>query len=422
MRDAGATAYDILEWESGPGLAAALDLLSETRAGGAPKFAPSICRQVARTIVCRSYGPALLELAHLVVVAEACDPRPGRYESLFWQTGPARASAFRAFVEPRLLASRQATDRVAMSPSGVEITYPDGTFAIAFSRMPFLSALLEFLVTAIGYGELDALLSALFRRTVSARQVSETANRLSKRLYAYLGENLSPVQQQRKFIQLIAYLVRREGGCVPDAIDDGAILDFWLAQGEAETAESADSERPDSTYADFKTFAAVFRAFLRLRQALEAVHDKTALKLAQPIGTDRELGEVDPAAVAMAVETIDEAVDPISALGAHPARGVKFLTKREMAEFTLLVACGRLAQALLLSVMRHEAFVPAQARVTEALRRGLQGAALRDMIAEDLPETYEARRRRYESLRERLEKILLASFHVLLQSRRPEAF
>ncbi len=78
-----------------------------------------------------------------------------------------------------------------VTESAIDISYPDGNFTITFARMPFLSAVMEFLISTIGYGELDDLLRSKLVPEISKRSVSRQANRLSKLLYDYCQSALN---------------------------------------------------------------------------------------------------------------------------------------------------------------------------------------------------------------------------------------
>ena len=158
----------LLEASKSPELDAALQTVGDAEIGRVAKFPLRACRDLARVVVCRSYGPAVLELCHLIVAAEACGREPHRYEDFFWDSGPATAAGFRAYLNRGSTPGRPrrdalpGRDALTVTGAGVEITYPDGGFAITYARMPFLSALMEFLITAIGYAELDDLCRSLF--------------------------------------------------------------------------------------------------------------------------------------------------------------------------------------------------------------------------------------------------------------------
>ena len=58
-------------------LADAFDMLADTDVGGVPKFSPKVCREVAKVICCRTYATAVLELCHLIPVADQWGRRYG---------------------------------------------------------------------------------------------------------------------------------------------------------------------------------------------------------------------------------------------------------------------------------------------------------------------------------------------------------
>jgi hypothetical protein len=402
----------LLEASKSPELDAALQIVADAEVYGRPKFSRCTVRELGRAVVCRSYAPALLELCHLLVIAEALGARPRRYEDFFWNSGPATASGFRAYAGMHWAGEDLAAPGLRMTETGVDCAYPDGRFAVNFGRMAFLSAMMEFLITALGYAELDNLCTAMFAQGPSKARVAETANALSRMLYSYLGENLTSAQQQRKFASLVAYLSERGGGDFgPETIDDAAVLTFWLAQSDAKSARGT----------DFRTYLSVLRSFVHLRQSLEAARDLHALRGPRPIGTNREAGEIDPGEVVDLIDGIEEEDNPLRLLAQAPAKNVKFLTKAEATALELLFDSGRTAAALPVSLMRGEAFGPSQARISQALRRKLAGADLASVIEDSFGVTYQERRAHLASLIRHLDGVLLASLHVLVRARHREA-
>ena len=395
----------VLEAAKGPDLAAALRLVEEAEAAGQPKFMPRSCRELARVVTCRSYAPAVLELSHLIVAAAACGRRPGAYEDFFWASGPARASRLRDFLWQRLDGGR---DGLVLTDQGVEIGYGDGSFAVTYARMPFLSALMEFLLTALGYGPLDELWGEMLDRGPAKARVSATANRISRLLYAYLSEQLPSAQSARKFAGLIAFM---KAACGRDFaledLDDEVVLAFWVAEAGGS--------------ADFRTYASVFQAFVRLRQALAAAADHQALGRPASIGYDRQAGEVDPGDIERLAEAVDETCHPLEALAAASDGAVKFLTKTECGDLQVLADCGSTAVELPLSALRAEVFGAGQARITQGLRRKLPAAERRQLIDDCAAETYEERRARLDRLARQVDKLIWASIFALLQAQRSEA-
>ena len=390
----------LLDADKSAELANVFRTVADAQADDVPKFTDAICRDLVRTVVCRVYAPPLLELCHLVRAAEAC---AGGYEMFFWGGGPARAAAFRSHATRTLLPA----SGVTATKTGLDLTYADGAFAVTYSRMPFLSALMEFLVTALGYRAVDDAVALARGPGANAKRVSGAAKDLAARLYAYLKDHLSSAQSQRKFRRLIAFLDTLPDGS-PDAIDDAHVLAFWLRES-------------DGVNADFKTYRAVYLAVLRFLQALEAARNRDALDNVRTIGADRAAGEVDPHGLEQGLESLDEADNPLATLAAEPCDAVRFLTKTEARALDLLVDSDTLADRLPLSVLRCEVFGAAQARITQGLRRRLPPEELAALIDDSVARDYADCRARFDALARHVERLLLASFHALAEAGRAEA-
>jgi hypothetical protein len=409
--DAVSAEQIILQASKSAELLSAFQMTAETDVDGEPKFSPRTCRDLAKAIACRNYAGAVLELCHLIHISDAAGGGAG-YEFFFWGSGAARASAFRGFVGVNLRPRGSGRAAFSVSAAGVDIEYPDGGFSVTFTRMPFLSALMEFLVSAVGYGELNQIFRDLLDGEVSKRATSEQANRLSRLLYDYLKDHLPTAQTQRKFRRLIAFMESRHGAAFEaGAIDDDAVLNFWTAESMSGIADGV----------DFKTYQLVFKAFVRFRQTLDAAIDQYALENPRAIGADREAGEVDPDAVQALVETVDEYRSPLESLQEPPADAVKFLNKREMTAVELLLDCGTVALSLPLSLMRCEVFGKGQGQITQALRRKVNGTTLKGMMDDCAPETYAERKDEFNRLSAHVERVLLASLHALARDRNGEA-
>lgn len=374
-------------------LAAAFEMLSDATGDDGPRHAPKVCRDVARAICCRTYASGILELCHFLRMAERASPHG--YEHMMWGMTTVRASAFRE----------------AFGGTGSVGVEADG-FMVAFSRMPFLAALLEFLVSTVGYAVVDAAVRPLLALGGDA-SVSEQANELSRAVYAYLKDHLPTAQVQRKFRALVAFLECHAGtGFSRDDVDDDAVLAFW--RGGAD-----DTEGGGDGMEDFRTFRSAFLAFVRLRQALGLALDKRAVRFAASIGGDREAGEVDPASLLAVVETVEEEANPLRRLAEPPASTVKFLNGKETAALDLLFECGTEADALPLSWLRAEVFGRGQARLTQAGRRKLTPSEMAGAIVASVDETYEGRRAGFVAGADHLDRVLMAGAHALLGHRDP---
>ena len=401
----------ILEAGKSAELISVFRLVEETQVNGEAKFSTTVCRDLAKVVSCRTYAGAILELCHLIHIADACGAGEGYFHFIRGH-GPARSAGFKGAIHNSLKVPDWRGTRVTATPSGVDISYSDDGFSVTYSRMPFLSALMEFLVSSIGFGDLDDVLREMLGPGISKDKVSKHANALSRRVYGYLKDHLPTAQNMRKFYHLIDFMEECCGADFPPtAIDDEAVLNFWTSK----TADGPTSE------GDFKTYESVFRGFLRLRHALEQATDLYALEGAKSIGGDREVGEVDPDSIHAMIETVDEYRSPLLALQEPPADTIKFLNNKEMTGLELLMDCGMAAFDLALSIMRCEVFAKGQGRITQALRRKADAAELRGIIDEGSLETYEDRKEEFSRTSFHIENILLASLFALVRGKNEEA-
>jgi len=401
----------VLEVGKSSELVAVFQTIADAETDGEPKFSPQVCRDLAKAIACRTYAKAVLELCHLVRVADAV-AGGGGYEMFFWGGGAARPSAFRGQVINGIRARGGRIAGMTASESGVEVAYPDGSFTVTFGRMPFLSALLEFLITTVGYPDADGFLRGALASSATQKAVSQQANGLSRLIYDYLRDHLPTAQNQRKFRHLIDFMENRLGDEFSAAsVDDDVVFDFWRTESVSGAADGI----------DFKTFLAVFKAFVRLRQTLEQAADYQALENPKVIGFDREAGEVDPDAILGMVEAVDEYRSPLLVLEEPPASAIKFLNRREATVISLLFECGDAAFALPLSLMRCEVFGKGQGQITQALRRKVGAGELAEMVKNCAPLTYVEQTRLLGEVAAHVQKTLLASLHALARNRNREA-
>ena len=393
----------IEEGKSGE-LIAAFQALQETTVDDGPKYTPKTCRELARAIACRNYGKCMLELAYLFVIAGACDRRGGQFESFFWESGPARASAFRGYIQE----SEPFPPGIRRTDGGVTVETDEEVFTITYGRMPFLSAFVEFLMTTIGYDVLAELTEPLQGPVPPRAAIGEAANGIARQLYDYLREHLPSAHAQRKAHLLIDFVNNRQGGrSRPDDVDDDALLAFWLDQ-------SSDAD----VGGDYRTYQSVFQTGVELRLLMAHALDKYRMSGARSIGTDVEAGEIDPGDIEDAAEILDSVTMPLQALSEPPLDAVKFLNGRET-EIASEVALGPgIAIPLAQSVFRNAVFGRAQSRITNALRHKRVTAELLTDAAET---DYPARFQDYRDFCERLERSMLAVLHVLTVARRPEA-
>jgi len=406
----------VLEEGKSSELAQSLALIRETQIDDVDKYTEKTCRELARIIVCRTYAPVIHELCHLVVIAAHHGSPSGRYEELFWDTGAARGHAFQAH-----LAARPADGSPVVLDGGeARIGYAGKPFAVSFGRMPLLSALLEFLMTALGYTDMDAALARLLGEVPNAAQVSGAANDLSRRLYAYLQDHLPPVQAQKKNRSFLAFAAERaDGALTAQSLGDDLILDYWIAQ-TGDDGDNGDDRDDETLDVDARTYKGVFDTAARLIRILRYAEEKYRMGAALPIGTDRETGEVDPAALEDAIGDIEggegDSADPLGEAASRLGSDVKFLNKRELGVLGEAVHDDGVARTLPRSILRTAVFGHAQSRLTQAMR-GKSGDTETAALIEALPDTdYAMRIADYRALDDHMDRMALASLHVLARA------
>jgi hypothetical protein len=399
------TVHWLFEARKSPEFQALMQLVAETEVDGIAKFTPRVCRELGRMLVCRSYAPALLELCHLIVIAQACGPRRAdQMERFFWDSGPARPDVIKGYIADKLERAGWRWPGFTATNNDIEIDAGTLRFTVSYARMPLLSALMEFLLSALGYPVVDDVLQVFSDTPPSKKAMSDTANELSRLLYDYLKDHLPTAQAQRKFHRLIDYLIHRlDAGFDQRRIDDRQVLDFWLSASQGD--------------GDFKTFEGVFRDFVHLHRSLALIGQQRAMTSPSTIGSDRDAGDVDPGELDVALEHIDPPLDPLSGLRAPPASEVKFLNKQEQSAIERLSWAGDTACALPLSLLRCEVFEAGRKRLSQALRNRMEQERLQSLISECVESNHAQRIKTYETQAKHLEKTLLASLHVLMDAR-----
>jgi hypothetical protein len=379
--------------EIGPELLACLRNVAETTVSAGPKYHAHTLNLLTKWIACRSYGGPLHELCHLALIADEALGVAG-YEKLFWSNAPATGSAYQAI----LTTGFSDTARLSLTGNGIRIQLAKGEFAVTWSRMPAIGALMDFLVSALGYGVVDEAL----RGGETIANTANTANTLSRALYGWLGDQLPGLQAQRRFRTIMAFVSGNATRPVSaEDIDDAAVFDFWLSA-------SADPKSREN----FRSFKGTFQTMAAMRDALAAARERDRMQRSLPLGSDRDNGEIDAGEVETALDFIDDKIEPLKILGTAPLCDIKFLKKTEITNIALLIETGPVAAHLPLSLLRAQIFGATQGRVSQGLRRGLTG---REALAATENETgdYQSHIDRLESILGGIDQTLLAVFHLL---------
>lgn len=409
--DGISTERALLAGSISPALEAAFRTVADADLGGGPKYAPNVMRSLSRTVAARAYGKPMLELCHLLRVADAVGGRHG-WPALFFGVQVARGPAFRAQIQEGARHCAAFHEDFRLEADGVTLAYPDAPFTVSYSRMGFLAALLELMVTALGYRAVDGEIRAWLDAPFEAQRAPAHANALSRLFYDHLKEHLSTAQSLRIFARLIAFLETDRGrGFGLDDLDDRAVLDYWHSSATAEEEDAA----------DLRGFRVVTERVGMLRTALQAAFERHAIDSAKPVGPDREAGEIDPGTVLDLLEVHDGESDELRALQGEPAAAVKFLTRREIGELDLIARLGSHAGVLALSVLRAATFGAVQSRLSQALRRHASVREVAGLIDLDGCEPYGQRMDQWRGLEDRLDRMALAALAVLVEADRAEA-
>ena len=296
---------------------------------------------------------------------------------------------------------------LSVGDEAVVLGYTDGRFELRYARMASLAAMMELLVSTLGYRALAGALDPLSASVLDRGGVAAAARDLARRVYAWLGDHLPAAQAQRKFHTMIEFLEQSLGAeFTGDDIDDETVLRFWLGQLEGGTAGSS-GPNPD-----FRGYRNTFLAFLALSRVLAAGAELARFERFVPIGSDIKAGEIDPAAHASATEGVEEE-DPLARLQEEPAVAVKALNRRELALLRLPVGESDGVRRLPRSYLRAECFGPVQNRLSQGLRRKMEPAELAGIAAEGPESGYGAWIDALETTDAHVRRVAKACLYVL---------
>jgi hypothetical protein len=384
--------------------AAFLGVAEVTTPMGELKYPPKVCRDLAKAIACRSYAKSVLQLCHLVNVADACGPGRESYERFFFDGQRATSRNFKVFIHEALATRGWRRAGFECTAEGVVIRYSGGLFNVAFSRMPLLAALFEFLIGIESYREVDEILGRMLSDAHDHAVVETAAKALSRRIYGYLSRHLPSAQNAAKFNRILAFLESRSRDRT-FLMDDDTVLQFWTDHAVKE----------DGRAGDFRAFRTVLDAFVAFSRALELAADQAAVRRASAVGSDLEASEVDPDDLSSLADLPGQWESPLPLLAEEPVDRIKFLTNREKESLRLLLELGPMSRHLPLSLLRAEVFGRVQARITQALRAKSSQRSLHDLIECADAESYSSRQAVYADLHGRIQRVMKAALHVLLR-------
>ena len=384
-----------------------------------PKYSESVLRRLAAKILDgRAHELLAFRLCHLVRCATfaADDQGPQGWLEFFCASGAGRPGWAGGWLRARLPADRGSGDlKVAATPGHAVLRYDgDGPLVtISYGAMPLLAAFMEFLLNALHYQTVRDTLVPLSKSSLAWRELQDTANALSRAVYAWLQEHRRPVQESRDFEAIADFLAARgdRGDFLADDIDNGAVLAFWCAA----------SVEPGSS---FRTYRKTLRAFLRFAEALrddtlrEGFDSPASLDIKGESGMP---GIVDPSSPGLnAMRAAGPATGVWEASGEEDTSPleeisgaeIKFLLANEAKQLALVDAHALLLPKLAHSVLRDVCFGQAQARISQALRMSESVATTLQMSASG--GRYDDEVAAFDKLLAHLEELIDASAFVLV--------
>src|SRR5262245_15626645 len=238
-----------------------------------------------------------------------------------------RAAHLKSALQAARASGRLPQTVAAFSPTGVLLPEPSmclagkvgvAGFSIDFTQMPRLAALLDILHNSLGYGPVADLLEPILVRGAPRAHADDVARALHATFNAWLAERLDSPHYIRQAQTMRAFLTNR-GTPAPEAIDDEAILSFWMAMAPAAS---------NSEVEGFRLFTSAARAMLGYRRALRdsAVYGA----IGAPLSLDDNLDHEAPQTLLAQMASFTDAWEPpLRALARRPANAIKWLTKRE---------------------------------------------------------------------------------------------
>ena len=342
-----------------------------------PKYTEAVLRRLAAKILeGRAHEPLVFRLCHLARAAAfaAEDGRMGWLE-FFCAPGAGRAGWAAGWFHARLPAEEAGSAGLPVTAGVAEVTLRYTSRAepvtVSFGAMPLLAAFMEFLLNTLPFDALGGTVSSLSRPDLGWRELQDTANALSRSVYAWLREHTRPVQDSRQFDVMARFLAERgEGGDFAlEDIDDAAVLAFWrVASLEPET--------------EFRTFRKTFRTFLRLAEALREDALREGIDEPDALGGALERAGREPAdpsspgldrmrapwSVGDPWGTPADRDETPSSLEVLAGSEIKFLLASEVKRLTLVDAHGPFLPPLVHSLLRDACFGQAQGRISQGLR------------------------------------------------------
>ena len=383
-----------------------------------PKYSEAVLRRLAAKILDgRAHELLAFRLCHLVRCASfaADDGGPQGWLEFFCAAGAGRSGWAAGWLRGRLPADEDSFGLPAAAESDHVVLRYDSSgpaVTISYGAMPLLAAFMEFLLNILHYRTVRDTVAPLSQSALSWSELQDTANAMSRAVYAWLREHRRPLQESRDFEAIARFLAARgdRGDFSGDDIDDAAVLAFWRAV----------SAEPGSA---FRTYRKTLRAFLRFAEAMR--DDVLQEGIESPVSLDPEDGRgmpeiADPSSPGLDTMRVAPAAsvwdaggeEDTSPLERIASAGIKFLLASEAGRLSLVDAHAPLLPGLAQSVLRDACFGRAQARISQGLRMNRPAAQL--LLSNSSAGHYDDEAAAFEKLLAHLEGLIDVAAFVLL--------
>jgi len=384
-------------------------VLEATTPDGGPRHAPYPTMDwLARFIVGQSGGPhkdaPLYELMHLTNAIYLAAPSDDSRALFFLSPGRITASYAKNWFQ-----SKQAQKLVAAEDDIILSYRGEQTFSIRYGRIANLAALYEFLCGMDGYSfysRFEDICQILFNKPDCIESIKSATNALSSEMRQYRRRYLDTSRADGKFNDLFCFLQARSKEN-QISVNDAAILDFWLLHNFSETIDPKQVK-------DYRGYRTVFDLFITFMDALRDAGGKVAVATASPLGTDRNIGEIDVASSDVLELENEEWSSPLVAFDHPPLKTINYFKKAsERNPMESLMRFGPKVLDLPLAFLRYEIFGQVQSGITNDLQvgRGTKSVAHRITCAD--AETYDARKIKVQSLLQHTQDMSKATLHAI---------
>lgn len=366
----------------------------------------AVLERLARIVVGAGGGPnrdaPLYELCHLVNAIDACGF--GTAERMLFFMGEERVvpdNIQRQFAG-KLGENGWLRSGFEIDGKGVNITYPDGDFAVRFGRMPLLTALYEFLSSMDDFtffGELNDIFVEMLAGPVTIKSIKQATGQLASKFRKYRHAHMDWARHEEKFDRIAPFLSERaiDGQW---RVDDQAVLDFWLLHSQGK---------------EFKGYKTVFDAFVTLLKTMERATLGKSAEGARTMGLDRDAGEVEIGNdMQMSFDDFSDWSSPFEVFDEEGLRGIKFFkAASERKPIEGLMRYGPDVCRLPLAFLRVESFAPVQSGITTDLQVKRGAESIRKRITCEDVMTYVDKTGQYQASMEHITNLQKAVLHIV---------